>query len=123
MLQEFWREGGNNQLSDYNLLRDLNKAYCGFTGNGMQQCKPPTAVATGNWGCGAFGGNPYIKALIQLMAASQAGRPMYYFTFDDWDLGYSLHEVLRVYLATYTDYVRHTYCYCRPKCETRVGVV
>jgi len=24
------------------------------------------AVATGNWGCGAFGGDPQLKALIQV---------------------------------------------------------
>jgi len=28
-------------------------------------------VATGNWGCGAFGGNPEIKSMIQWLAASQ----------------------------------------------------
>lgn len=39
-------------------------------------------VATGNWGCGAFGGDPEIKAVIQWMAASQAMRPfILYYTF------------------------------------------
>lgn len=28
-------------------------------------------VSTGNWGCGAFGGNPEIKSIIQWLAASQ----------------------------------------------------
>lgn len=28
-------------------------------------------VATGNWGCGAFGGDPEVKAIIQWLAASQ----------------------------------------------------
>jgi poly(ADP-ribose) glycohydrolase len=28
-------------------------------------------VSTGNWGCGAFGGNPEIKSMIQWIAASQ----------------------------------------------------
>jgi poly(ADP-ribose) glycohydrolase len=28
------------------------------------------AVATGNWGCGAYKGDPILKFLIQLMAAS-----------------------------------------------------
>ena len=28
-------------------------------------------VATGNWGCGAFGGDPEVKAVIQWLAASQ----------------------------------------------------
>lgn len=28
-------------------------------------------IATGNWGCGAFGGDPEIKTIIQWLAASQ----------------------------------------------------
>ena len=39
-------------------------------------------VATGNWGCGAFGGDPHLKSLIQWMAASYAGTPrLIYYTF------------------------------------------
>ncbi|QHO27941.1 Poly(ADP-ribose) glycohydrolase [Arachis hypogaea] len=39
-------------------------------------------VATGNWGCGAFGGDPELKAIIQWLAASQALRPFIaYYTF------------------------------------------
>ncbi|KAK4436636.1 Poly(ADP-ribose) glycohydrolase 1 [Sesamum alatum] len=40
-------------------------------------------VATGNWGCGAFGGDPEVKAIIQWLAASQALRPfVLYHTFN-----------------------------------------
>ncbi|KAJ4822423.1 hypothetical protein Tsubulata_048180 [Turnera subulata] len=39
-------------------------------------------IATGNWGCGAFGGDPEVKSIIQWLAASQALRPfILYFTF------------------------------------------
>ncbi|TKY71116.1 Poly(ADP-ribose) glycohydrolase 1 [Spatholobus suberectus] len=39
-------------------------------------------VATGNWGCGAFGGDPEVKTIIQWLAASQALRPFIaYYTF------------------------------------------
>ncbi|XP_057781233.1 poly(ADP-ribose) glycohydrolase 1-like [Salvia miltiorrhiza] len=39
-------------------------------------------IATGNWGCGAFGGDPEIKAVIQWLAASQTLRPfILYYTF------------------------------------------
>ncbi|XWS20666.1 hypothetical protein CRYUN_Cryun31cG0122600 [Craigia yunnanensis] len=39
-------------------------------------------IATGNWGCGAFGGDPEIKTIIQWLAASQALRPFIsYYTF------------------------------------------
>ena len=44
------------------------------------------AIATGNWGCGAFRGNPKLKVLLQLMAAAVAGRSMVYFTFGDTNL-------------------------------------
>ena len=41
-------------------------------------------VATGNWGCGAFKGDPQLKALLQWMAISSVGRPeMKYCTFKD----------------------------------------
>lgn len=46
----------------------------------------PVAVATGNWGCGAFRGDPHLKALIQLMAAAECNRDVYYFTFGDENL-------------------------------------
>lgn len=32
-------------------------------------------VATGNWGCGAYGGDPQLKCLLQWVAASQAKCP------------------------------------------------
>ncbi|GAB6028370.1 hypothetical protein CHUAL_002538 [Chamberlinius hualienensis] len=66
------------------ILREVNKAYCGFC------CNTPKnhleAVATGNWGCGAFGGDPRLKALLQLIAASKAGRDVAYLTFNDTKL-------------------------------------
>jgi hypothetical protein len=30
--------------------------------------------ATGHWGCGAFGGNKELKAIQQIIAASEAGQ-------------------------------------------------
>ncbi|XP_010414072.2 PREDICTED: probable poly(ADP-ribose) glycohydrolase 2 [Camelina sativa] len=39
-------------------------------------------VATGNWGCGVFGGDPELKVMLQWLAISQSGRPfMSYYTF------------------------------------------
>lgn len=44
--------------------------------------KDDTGIATGNWGCGAFGGDPQVKSIIQWLAASQALRPfVLYYTF------------------------------------------
>jgi poly(ADP-ribose) glycohydrolase len=56
-------------------------------------------VATGNWGCGVFGGDPQLKALLQWAAASLNGRATVYFPFDDerlTDLKTVTDEVLRV---------------------------
>ncbi len=51
----------------------------------------PTGVATGHWGCGAFGGNRYLKALLQVAAAMKAGtRHVTYCCFGDEDLMMSL---------------------------------
>ena len=42
------------------LRRELNKAYCGYMTSDLYPTPSgqSMAVATGNWGCGAFGGNP-----------------------------------------------------------------
>lgn len=40
--------------------RELNKAYLGFSCDTHGK-----SIATGHWGCGAFGGNTELKALIQ----------------------------------------------------------
>ncbi|XP_072342139.1 poly(ADP-ribose) glycohydrolase-like isoform X2 [Scyliorhinus torazame] len=76
------------------LDRELHKAYCGFSAEDRvisNSYKP--AVVTGNWGCGAYRGDPELKALIQLMAAAQAERDVVYFTFGDTALEGSLREL------------------------------
>merc|ERR1719453_2344420 len=39
--------------------------------------------ASGNWGCGAFGGDPQLKSLIQWLAASACGRELDYHVYGD----------------------------------------
>ncbi|XP_030235262.1 poly(ADP-ribose) glycohydrolase [Gadus morhua] len=80
------------QFQPEKMSRELNKAYCGFFRPGANR-KQLSAVATGNWGCGAFGGDTRLKALIQLMAAAEAGRDMAYFTFRDAQLMRDVHEM------------------------------
>ncbi|XP_039751503.1 poly(ADP-ribose) glycohydrolase-like [Pararge aegeria] len=75
--------------------RELNKAWVGFSfftpdDPGLNY----PGVATGNWGCGAFGGTAALKSLIQMMALTQAGRPMAYYTFGDVKLR---DDIMRVY--------------------------
>lgn len=58
------------------------QAYVGFSSSDIKaEDLPP--IATGNWGCGAFGGDPYLKVLLQLMVSGVIGRSVVYFTFGD----------------------------------------
>jgi len=75
-----------DQFSKVCFFRDLNKVYCGL----LNEHSPPELVedrlasfASGNWGCGAFGGDRQLKALQQLLAAIQCEIPLVYFTFGD----------------------------------------
>eukprot|EP00041_Stephanoeca_diplocostata_P012207 m.203741 g.203741 ORF g.203741 m.203741 type:complete len:496 (+) comp18858_c1_seq4:194-1681(+) len=76
--------GASVQFHTKQLLRDTVKAYTGFSVTRDTDDEAPaiTAVATGNWGCGAFGGYIPLKACLQWMAASAAGREMHYYVFD-----------------------------------------
>ncbi|KAL5018027.1 hypothetical protein ScPMuIL_003749 [Solemya velum] len=79
--------------------RELSKAFAGFHTSESSTSEQIPAVCTGNWGCGAFGGDKRLKALIQLMAAAQAKRDVCYLTFDDTNLRddlYKIHEYLTV---------------------------
>ncbi|RHZ57768.1 hypothetical protein CDV55_104914 [Aspergillus turcosus] len=57
---------------DY-LCRELIKAYTAFSTSTRGSSESYSHVATGLWGCGAFGGNRQVKAIIQWCAASMAG--------------------------------------------------
>lgn len=51
-----------NQFSESKVKRELQKSYCGFyTSNRDHVC---SAIATGNWGCGAFKGDRQLKCKI-----------------------------------------------------------
>ncbi|KAF7639310.1 hypothetical protein Mgra_00001272 [Meloidogyne graminicola] len=60
------------------IRRELRKAVVGFA---VRTAWSFDQIATGNWGCGVFGGDFHLKSLIQLMAASLARRPLVFFTF------------------------------------------
>uniref|UniRef100_A0A8C9XCZ3 poly(ADP-ribose) glycohydrolase n=1 Tax=Sander lucioperca TaxID=283035 RepID=A0A8C9XCZ3_SANLU len=80
------------QFRPERLNRELNKAYCGFA-RPEEQSKNLAAVATGNWGCGVFGGDTRLKALLQMLAAAEAGRDVAYFTFGDSQLMTDVHKM------------------------------
>ena len=90
--------GDTDQFGKENLLLELNKAFCGFSfitplDEALHDKWVP--VATGNWGCGAFGGNKELKTLLQWMAASRARRTIRYYSFNgDGDLQTRQREVV-----------------------------
>jgi poly(ADP-ribose) glycohydrolase len=85
------------------LGRELLKAYTGFSVQGdwytgsLESISPGSSdeqshgrapfgqrtIATGNWGCGAFGGDVGIKSMLQWIAATLSGKDIRYFTFRD----------------------------------------
>ncbi|XP_031827020.1 poly(ADP-ribose) glycohydrolase isoform X2 [Nomia melanderi] len=90
-----------SQFNINNITRELNKAYVGFAGCESNKRNLP-AIATGNWGCGAFRGNPKLKVLLQLMAASVAGRSVVYFTFGDKNLRDDINEMYTHFIKNET---------------------
>ncbi|KAL0965189.1 hypothetical protein UPYG_G00277940 [Umbra pygmaea] len=85
-----------HQSEQYNMrqiTRELNKAYCGFKPNDSIPPDYIPAIATGNWGCGAFNGDPQLKALIQLMAAAKVKRGVAFFTFNNTRLENDLRKM------------------------------
>ncbi|CAF2003229.1 unnamed protein product [Rotaria magnacalcarata] len=95
------------------MKRELIKAYTCFRIPAAVTDKK-SGVVTGNWGCGAFNGNKQLKAIIQLIAASQAGRPLAYLTFRDQklvDSFYEVYEYLSNEKATVKDLCAYLQCY------------
>ena len=65
------------QFFRLNVHRELNKARVSFTtGDDLP-------ISTGHWGCGAFGGNKELKAVIQMLAAGMTGKKLHYCTLGD----------------------------------------
>ena len=65
----------------------LTGAYSGFAAakamsEAMSQDGCVTRVHTGHWGCGAFGGNRRLMAILQVLAARMAGVSLVYHTVD-----------------------------------------
>jgi poly(ADP-ribose) glycohydrolase len=56
------------QYQANHMMREINKAYAGFA-SFDRRSRP---IATGNWGCGAYAGDPQLKFALQWIAASIA---------------------------------------------------
>ena len=81
----------DDEISDEETLQSFAEHFCSLTVRGAveiaEACLEESRVrpvATGNWGCGVFRGEPELKAVIQWVAASAAGCPVVvYHTFGD----------------------------------------
>lgn len=79
---------GNFQFSREMMVREMVKVYAACAGDHYLADKErrdgrKIPFATGNWGCGAFGGDPQLKAILQWLAASAQGRGIVYYPFGD----------------------------------------
>jgi poly(ADP-ribose) glycohydrolase len=82
------RDGGHQQWEPWSLKRELHKALVAFAQPGGGRAP---AVASGNWGCGAFKGHAPLKALLQWVAASLARcDALHYHAFGELELAISL---------------------------------
>ena len=87
---QMYNRGRQSQYQWSAIERELNKAYLGFSLSPSTCLTHDEGIATGNWGCGAFGGDVQLKSLIQLMAAVAVQRDVRYFTFGDPQFGRQL---------------------------------
>jgi hypothetical protein len=69
------------------------QAYVGFHCPDFEPGVWLAGVASGNWGCGAYRGDAKLKTLLQLMAASEAGRHLAYFSFGNTELRDQVYHV------------------------------
>ena len=70
-----YRYNKNNKQLQYNKInkyRDIKKAILGFSDTKFD------TISTGNWGCGAFYGDPVLKFLIQWYVASICNKKLNY---------------------------------------------
>ena len=64
------------QFKKEEIEREINKAFCAF----HSESGAKTKIATGHWGCGVFGGDKELKAILQLLAASEVSVFIYSYT-------------------------------------------
>ena len=80
---DFTKEAGGVPVQ-YSLpwcRREVVKAWAAFSApdrppDQKQREDVRFGIASGNWGCGVFGGDKLLKALLQAVAATLADRPL-----------------------------------------------
>nr|4L2H_A Chain A, Poly(ADP-ribose) glycohydrolase [Tetrahymena thermophila] len=82
----------DNQFSEVNVSRELNKSYMGF-----KQEDQLKTISTGKWGCGAFLGVFDLKFAIQWIASSRSNKKMIICTFQDEQTTKQIQQVFDLY--------------------------
>jgi poly(ADP-ribose) glycohydrolase len=83
---------GEDDYEPDNIHRELTKVYCGVSDwTGIEK----KTLVTGNWGCGAFGGDLQMKSLIQILAAAEADRNLIYHAFNQIEFSEDLKNLLK----------------------------
>jgi len=85
-----------NQMELGMMLRELEKAAAAFVPVDQKALEQWPVIATGNWGCGVFGGVIQLKAVLQWLAASECERRLRYFPFDA-PVGSELEEISKAF--------------------------
>ncbi|KAG4101767.1 hypothetical protein H8356DRAFT_1654229 [Neocallimastix lanati (nom. inval.)] len=67
-----------DQYSKNEVLRELNKLYSGFKENNISSLKKGSYVATTHWGTINYNGDIELTSILQILAASVAGRKINY---------------------------------------------
>ena len=84
----------NSHIRDKKIIeRDIYKAFIGFKTvfYDEKERNEEKTIATGNWGCGAFGGDYELKFFQQWIAASFAGiKRLDYYTFNNKKMQYNI---------------------------------
>ena len=102
------------QLSSECMERDLIKCFAAFSGIGKIERETenkerererdihntPRQVATGHWGCGAFGGNRYFKIFLQWISLSFFGHSCEYYCFGDSDFSERVSHIASLSLSS-----------------------
>ena len=78
--QDYSKHNTNLQYIDIHINREINKCIVAFD---KWNTNDNASFATGNWGCGAFKGDPQLKLIIQWIAASIVGRNLTYNAYGD----------------------------------------
>ena len=93
----------NQFNNNYNIIstdiikRDIHKAYVGFNLINYEKQNEEKTIATGNWGCGVFGGNHELKFLEQWIAASLTGvKRLDYYTFGNEKMANCMRFYLKI---------------------------